>query len=155
MQTLKHNKNKEMDFLKKPKTFSSFPSNPIALFYTEKWLIITSAWSKISSFENKGHVHCYRCLSTYTYTLYLYRNISNSKRNSVANSLATTKSDVISTTLFKTPHQRCMKLWMMVHVLILACRRQREVGFCEFHAGQEYIVRSCFVLFSYEGVQLS
>lgn len=40
MQTLKHNKNKEMDFLKKPKTFSSFPSNPIALFYTEKWLLL-------------------------------------------------------------------------------------------------------------------
>lgn len=43
----------------------------------------------------------------------------------------------------------------MVHVLILACRRQREVGFCEFHAGQGYTVRSCFVLFSYEGMQLS
>lgn len=33
--------------------------------------------------------------------------------------------------------------------------QEAEVGFCELHAGQGYIVRSCFVLFSYEGVQLS
>lgn len=88
---------------KKPKTFSSFPPNPIALFYTEKWLIITSAWSKMLSSENKGHVHCYHGLSSYTYTLYLDRNTSNSKGNSVANSLPPLRSDVISkhTTLLR------------------------------------------------------
>lgn len=27
--------------------------------------------------------------------------------------------------------------------------QEAEVGFCEFHAGQGYIVRSCFVLFCF------
>lgn len=77
---------------KKPKTFSSFPPNPIALFYTEKMVDYYICLVKnIVFWKKKGHVHCYRGLSTYIYNLYLYRNIKNSKGNSVANSLATTK----------------------------------------------------------------